>query len=65
MYRLTENQRNELDEQKYPKSVIDNQLCSLTCSPVFAFSDMYQNISLSHLKLEKKTKPNELSELEY
>ena len=32
---------------------------------VFPCSDMYQNIYLSHLKLEKKTALNELKELEY
>ena len=45
---------------------IDNQLCSLTCFPVFACSDMYQNIYLFiAFKIKKKTELNELNELEY
>ena len=43
---------NELTELKYSKSL-------------FLCSEIYQNIHLFHLKLEKKTKLNELSKLEY
>ena len=68
MHWKSENNRfepNELDELKYSKSLTQMTSYAHWYVLLFACSDMYQNIYLSHLKLEKKTELNELSELKY